>query len=107
MTKVKLERTYRNPDSCAHVPLFKMTQLHVDTYFKDGYTKGVLIDTLSMPNGKQAALVQVSSREGEAEPAFCHEKLSRLQRQQRAGKRKTVIGQLRHQGFILLWARHA
>ena len=67
MTKAKLERTYRTPDSCAHVPLFKMTQLHVDTYFKDGYAKGELLDTLSLPSGKQAALVQISSRKGEAE----------------------------------------
>ena len=69
MTKAKLERTYRTPDSCAHVPLFKMTQLHVDTYFKDGYAKGELLDTLSLPSGKQAALVQISSRKGEAEPS--------------------------------------
>lgn len=69
MTKVKLDRTYRTPDSCAYVPLFEITQSHVDMHFKDGYAKGELLDTLSMPNGKQAALVQVSSREGEAGPS--------------------------------------
>ncbi len=68
MTKVKPDRTYRTPDSCAQVPLFEMTQVHIDTYFKDGHARGELVDTLSLPGGKQAALVVVSSREGDAEP---------------------------------------
>ncbi len=69
MTKVKLDRTYRTPDSCVHVPLFEMTQAHIDTHFIDGHAQGVLVDTLSLPSGKQAALVIVSSREGEPEPS--------------------------------------
>ncbi len=71
MTKVILDRTYRTPDSCAHVPLYEMTQSHVDIYFKDGHAKGELVETHTLPSGKQAALVTVSSREGDAEPSPC------------------------------------
>lgn len=71
MTKVSLDRTYKTPDSCVHVPLYKMTQSHVDSHFKDGFAKGQLVETHTLANGKQASLVTVSSREGDAEPSPC------------------------------------